>query len=69
MKKQVGPGAIAVVLVILLTILGAIGYKMFAPKHLPDATDKALRAKYFPNGYPYTKNELRQPAPKTPSGP
>ena len=62
MKKQVSPAVIAIVVVILLAIVGGVGYKMFGPQHLPDIKDEDMKKKYFPNGYPYGKNELKQPA-------
>jgi hypothetical protein len=67
MKKQISPAFLAVVVVIVLAIIGGIGYKVFGPQHLPGAEDVELRKKYFPNGYPYTKDELKQPgAPAAP---
>jgi hypothetical protein len=62
MKKQVSPAIMVGVLVVLLAVIGFIGYKMFGPQHLPGAEDVELRKKYFPNGYPYLKNEVTRPA-------
>ena len=62
MKKQLSPGVMIGILVLVLAIIGGIGYKYFAPPKLSDATDLKERNKYFPNGYPYDKNEVTKPA-------
>ena len=68
MKKQISPIVIVVAVVIVLAVIGGIGYQMFAPKHLPGAENADLRKKYFPNGYPYTQNEIGKPPPGTNAG-
>ena len=68
MKKQLSPAVMIGIIVLVVAIIGGIGYKYFAPPKLKDATDLDERKKYFPNGYPFDKNEVTKPAAGTASG-